>query len=193
MALHLLQELLQKEISGLEASIASANTAADPLTSQLFSLALNSLQRLHANLLRSDTEEEEAGTNAHLVNMDEDDDDDDDCFFMPMPGAVKWAEPKRFESLAQPIGPEVGRETQFVLVMEPGGWCRIMLWALSSCQEAHPGILNVQGLECCMLHWSAGSSSIHYCLHTCFCNATFVIWLQIGVQGIISGSWRSHC
>lgn len=119
----LLQEHLQREISGLEASIASANAAADSSISQLLSLTLNSMQRLHANLMCSDTEEEEAGPSAHLVNVDDiDDDDDDDCFFMPMPGAVKWAEPKRFESLAQPIGPDAAQGTQFVLVMEPGGF-----------------------------------------------------------------------
>ncbi|MEW5297431.1 MAG: hypothetical protein WDW36_000639 [Sanguina aurantia] len=119
------QEVLQKELSGLAASVTAANAAADPATSQLFSLALNSLQRLHANLLRSDTEEEDGGAEergAGLVDVGEmdEDDDDDDCFFMPMPGAVKWADEKKFSSLARPIGPDLKEQgDQFVLVMEP--------------------------------------------------------------------------
>lgn len=55
-------------------------------------------------------------------NDDDEDDDDDDCFFMPMPKAVKWADEKKFSSLAQPIGPDLKAQgNQFVLVMEPGG------------------------------------------------------------------------
>ncbi len=104
-------------------------------------LALNSLARLHAS--HADPEEEEADSDGPHTDEcvvgsagaggeedegeeeeEEEDDDDDDPFFMPMPGAIKWAEASKFKELARPLAPEQPADKQFMIVMEDGGWGR---------------------------------------------------------------------
>ena len=78
---------LQAEIASLKAGVAGQTAGSgSPRMAQSLSLALNSLQRLHASQLQLESEEEEEADEA-------DDDDGDDPFYMPMlPSAVKMAD-----------------------------------------------------------------------------------------------------
>ncbi|GIL55141.1 hypothetical protein Vafri_10740 [Volvox africanus] len=109
-------EVLETELKELQDTITVARSANNTQLSDILSLALNSLQRLHAGhseQIESDDEALEAGAGGA-----DGDDDDEDPFFMPMPGAIKWAEASKFKELAKPLAPEQPVERQFMIVME---------------------------------------------------------------------------
>ncbi|EFJ46815.1 hypothetical protein VOLCADRAFT_105335 [Volvox carteri f. nagariensis] len=109
-------EVLERELKLLQESIVEARAAGVTQLADILSLAVNSLQRLHAGHaenIESDDEALEGGAG----DVDGDD-DDEDPFFMPMPGAIKWAEASKFKELAKPLAPEQPAERQFMIVME---------------------------------------------------------------------------
>ncbi|PNH08537.1 Methyltransferase-like protein 2 [Tetrabaena socialis] len=118
------QEVLQAESQRLKAGIAEARAAGTKQLEDMLTLAQNSLQRLHAshdlnNDGADESSDEEGGAAAGGAGGGADDeDDDDDPFFMPMPGAIKWAEASKFQELAKPLAPEQPADKQFMIVME---------------------------------------------------------------------------
>ncbi|GLI67404.1 hypothetical protein VaNZ11_011593 [Volvox africanus] len=109
-------EVLETELKELQDTITVARSANNTQLFDILSLALNSLQRLHAGHaehIESDDEAPEADAGGA-----DGDDDDEDPFFMPMPGAIKWAEASKFKELAKPLAPEQPAERQFMIVME---------------------------------------------------------------------------
>ena len=129
------KQVLGSEVEQLQSCISEARTAKSTQLEDILALALNSLQRLHAGHSdhpESDDEAEamEAGTGGL-----DGEDDDEDPFFMPMPGAIKWAEASKFKELAKPLAPEQPAERQFMIVMEDGK--RGLAWdALGARREA---------------------------------------------------------
>lgn len=113
----------------MQNGIADARISGPRQLESMLTLALNSLQRLHASQTlaggavgASDSDEEEGPVagGAGGAGGDEEEDDDDDPFFMPMPGAIKWAEASKFKELAKPLAPEQPADKQFMIVMEDG-------------------------------------------------------------------------
>ncbi|GFR52479.1 hypothetical protein Agub_g15049 [Astrephomene gubernaculifera] len=115
-------EVLQTEMERLQGVMLAARAAGVKQLEDILALAMNSLQRLHVCDAESDDDEEDgiSGGGAALGGDDFDDDDDDDPFFMPMPGAIKWAEASKFMELAKPLAPEQPADKQFMIVMEDG-------------------------------------------------------------------------
>lgn len=95
-----------------------AQTAKASQLEDMLNLAVNSLQRLHAGHgENAESDDEAMDTNAGCLDGE---DDDDDPFFMPMPGAIKWAEASKFKELAKPLTPELPADKQFMIVMGDG-------------------------------------------------------------------------
>ncbi|KAG2435842.1 hypothetical protein HXX76_007037 [Chlamydomonas incerta] len=120
-------EALAAEAERLQSGIVEARTSGPRQLESMLTLALNSLQRLHASQTlaggaaeASDSEDEEGPVagGAGGGGGDDEEDDDDDPFFMPMPGAIKWAEASKFKELAKPLAPEQPADKQFMIVME---------------------------------------------------------------------------
>ncbi|GLC41543.1 hypothetical protein PLESTF_001581500 [Pleodorina starrii] len=112
-------EVLDVEVKQLQNSITEARAAKATQLEDILSLALNSLQRLHAGHAddHPESDDEAEAAEAGAGEMDGED-DEDDPFFMPMPGAIKWAEASKFKELAKPLAPEQPAERQFMIVME---------------------------------------------------------------------------
>jgi hypothetical protein len=91
----------------------------------MLTLALNSLQRMHAvqtmqhRGVDDDGESDEPAGASDAGAGDAEDDDDDDPFFMPMPGAVKWAAADKFKELAAPLAEQPG-DKQFMILVDQG-------------------------------------------------------------------------
>lgn len=143
-------QVLSEETARLNDAVAAAQSSGAKQDADVALLALNSLARLHASHADPEEEEEEAdsdgphtdecvvGSAGPGVEEDEgeeededEDDDDDDPFFMPMPGAIKWAEASKFKELARPLAPEQPADKQFMIVMEDGGWGLGGVWRVA--------------------------------------------------------------
>ncbi|GFH13006.1 uncharacterized protein HaLaN_08804 [Haematococcus lacustris] len=92
-----LQQLeLEQELGLLEQAVSSDQNVEGNAT--MLSLALNSLQRLHASQIGGDE-----GDDSDEEDVIEEE-DEDDPFYMPLPSAaLKWADEKKFKLLAMPI------------------------------------------------------------------------------------------
>ncbi len=113
-------QVLEFELKQLQNSLSDARTASAAQLEDMLSLALNSLQRLHAGQGdQAESDDEDAAPDAGPGGL-EGEDDDEDPFFMPMPGAIKWAEASMFKELAKPLAPEQPVDRQFMIVMEDG-------------------------------------------------------------------------
>lgn len=109
---------MEAEQKAFQLATEHAEKAGNVAEVQYLSLAHNSLQRLHASQLESEDESEQ--TEADVDAGDVEEDDDDDPFFMPMPGAIKWADADKFRELAAPLAPEQPADKQFMIMMEEG-------------------------------------------------------------------------
>ncbi|KAG2498188.1 hypothetical protein HYH03_003942 [Edaphochlamys debaryana] len=123
-------ELLKEESEKLQSGVMAARASGHKQLEDMLSLALNSLQRLHVTKTVagdggmgpvSDDESSEAASSKGAgpgADLEDEDDDDEDPFFMPMPGAIKWADASKFKELAKPLAPEQPADKQFMIVME---------------------------------------------------------------------------
>ncbi|KAF5834351.1 hypothetical protein DUNSADRAFT_9014 [Dunaliella salina] len=95
---HLDEEDLQRELEWLVEAVEKFGGRGHW---QVYSLTLNSLERLHAVRAEPDEEEQTEEPDESVCE----DGDEDDPFFMPVPiGALKMADAKKFAVLAEPIG-----------------------------------------------------------------------------------------
>ncbi|KAL6765313.1 hypothetical protein V8C86DRAFT_2457523 [Haematococcus lacustris] len=125
-------EELEQELGLLEQAVSSDQNVEGNAT--MLSLALNSLQRLHASQIGGDE-----GDDSDEEDVIEEE-DEDDPFYMPLPSAaLKWADEKKFKLLAMPISSDADAASKPMLELadEP---CTPERRALEVNVHATPGI-----------------------------------------------------